>query len=721
MTLEDFLSRLNGVKLSGTGWTALCPAHDDRNPSLSVSEGDDDLILIHCHAGCPSEAILAALGLEERDLFATSTEARPRQVEGYPYVDETGAVLFEVVRFEPKKFQQRRPNGRGGWIWKLGGTRRVLYRLPEVLAAAVRGDLIYVAEGERDVHSLEAVGAVATTSPGGAGKWRSEYAESLRGAQVVVIADDDKRGIAHALAVAASLPPGTARIVRAAVGKDVTDHLNAGKTLDELVPLDPTDRAVPPTPPGHTAALETPNLGEVLDEIAKFIRRFVVLGPVSVDAIALWVAHTWVYATARVTPYLHPFSPEKGSGKTTLLDVLAIITRHSIQADNVSEAVLFRLVESERPTLLIDEVDAIFGRKNTDSAEGIRQVLNSGYIKGKKAYRCVPPSMAVKGFDVYCPKALAGLRELPDTLAHRAIPIALQPPRPDEAYDDFDPEEVESEAESLRLRLAAWAAAATDALQDPRLKPAKVPELDPRGNQIWRILLRIADLAGGHWPARARTAAVELSGATRVEHDGSPSVQLLNHIRDIFRDERMLCSELVHALNDDELPYGGWNAGDGLTTRELGRKLAPFRIKSKTIRIGDNRGYGYERTQFEDAWSRYLPPPHTENRDTVTIPVVEPSPGQTKPRQGPGVTVSRYGSTRHEHSDVTVDTVPEAGSDQPGRQILYEGALRYVLTVARLLAWQDIEPDLRKTSAQFTEAELQTLHDAWQEARGAPA
>jgi hypothetical protein len=97
--------------------------------------------------------------------------------------------------------------------------------------------------------------------------------------------------------------------------------------------------------------------------------------------------------------------------------------------------------------LLFDEVDAVFGKRNSDSTEGIRQVLNSGYRQHKKVWRCVPPSHDVQPFDVYCPKALAGPHELSGTLVHRAIPIAMKPPLPTDVYDELDPEDVEEEAE----------------------------------------------------------------------------------------------------------------------------------------------------------------------------------------------------------------------------------------------------------------------------------
>jgi hypothetical protein len=411
-----------------------------------------------------------------------------------------------------------------------------------------------------------------------------------------------------------------------------------------------------------------PYLAAELEKTKILVRRFVVVGKHELTAIVLWNGSTYVYELARATPYLHPHSPEPGSGKTTLLDVLELTACNAVQADGLSEAALFRLIAKVRPSLLFDEVDAVFGKRNSDSTEGIRQVLNSGYRKGKQVWRCVPPSHEVAPFDVYCPKALSGLNELPGTLAHRAIPIAMQPPLPSDVYEEFDPEEVEEEAETLRQNLQSWADESEDVLCDPRLKPARLDGLDARGNEIWRILLRIADHAGGEWPAMARAAALELSGRDRQHQDASTGVRLLSHIRDLFPDERMACAALVDALNaDDQLPYGGWNDGKGITTRELGRRLGPYGIKAKPIRIdGARAGNGYEREQFEPAWSRYLAGSDVPNRYTGTSHY--PSQKQAEPNRYADslVKVAEEGANRDGDSDVPVVPVSKSESGAGG-------------------------------------------------------
>jgi hypothetical protein len=440
---------------------------------------------------------------------------------------------------------------------------------------------------------------------------------------------------------------------------------------------------VPPAVQSH------PYLADLLEETRAFVRRFVVVGAVELDAIAVWVAHSYVFDLAYATPYLHAHSPEPGSGKTTLLDVLGVLVKNPIDADNLTEATLFRLVEAKTPTLLFDEVDAVFGKKNSDSTEGIRQVLNSGYRKGRKAWRCVPPSHEVRPFNVFCPKALSGLRELPGTLAHRSIPIAMKPPLPSDVYEDFDTEQAFGEAEDLRRNLEAWAAESAELLSRPELKPAKLPELDARGNEIWRLPFRIADQAGGDWPERAWAAARELSGADRRHQDASAGIKLLAHIEGVFTGERMFCAALVTALNEiDDAPYGGWNMGSGITTRELGKKLVAYGVRAKVIRIGEGRANGYERGQFEDAWGRYLSTSAPSNRDTVTTRTVEPKTGETNRDKTPLVTVSKSGAIPHEQSDVTVVTVskPDHGDGGDGtgqnRPIIVVGDEMYPLLLA---------------------------------------
>jgi 5S rRNA maturation endonuclease (ribonuclease M5) len=238
LNAADFAKRLD-AKQSGASWAAKCPAHEDNRASLSIGEGHDGRALIHCHAGCSNESVVHAMGLELRDLFADSGTSK-EPVSTYDYTDEHGALLFQVCRFFPKDFRQRRPDPAGGWLWNLNGTRRVLYRLPELRAAIAAGKRVFVVEGEKDADTVRGAGYTATCNSAGAGKWRPEYTAELKGANVVIVADKDEPGRKHARDVATSLA-GIAKavaIVEAAEGKDVSDHLAAGRKLAELVPVE---------------------------------------------------------------------------------------------------------------------------------------------------------------------------------------------------------------------------------------------------------------------------------------------------------------------------------------------------------------------------------------------------------------------------------------------------------------------------------------------------
>jgi hypothetical protein len=168
-------------------------------------------------------------------------------------------------------------------------------------------------------------------------------------------------------------------------------------------------------------------LAELLDRIGRFIRRYVVLGEHELVILALYVAHTWTSDTAEATPYVVVESAEKASGKTRLLEVLALLCWEPWHTASVSESTLFRTIEAKRPTLLLDEVDALF-KSNSDRTEPVRAVLNAGNRKGVTIPRCVPPKWDVHDFSVYCPKVLAGIStgRLPETIRDRSITIKMR-------------------------------------------------------------------------------------------------------------------------------------------------------------------------------------------------------------------------------------------------------------------------------------------------------
>lgn len=269
--LENLLARLNDLRPSGDGWAAQCPAHDDKRASLSIGEGEDGRALVHCHAGCSPDAICAAVGLAVSDLMPNGDSlptpstlkwnagknGTPRIIAQYDYFDESGNLLFQVVRYQPKDFRQRRPKPGGGWNWSVKGVQAVPYRLPDLMADPSR--IVFVVEGEKDADNLARIGVLATCNAGGAGKWTAEHSAWLRGRRVVVLPDNDDAGRKHAQQVAQSLygVGASVRIVELPglpEKGDVSDWIAAGGTRDDL------ERLVAATPDWTSAHSPWPEI-----------------------------------------------------------------------------------------------------------------------------------------------------------------------------------------------------------------------------------------------------------------------------------------------------------------------------------------------------------------------------------------------------------------------------------------------------------------------------
>jgi len=281
MSRGDALARVTAaLEAHGTpvrNGKALCPAHPDVKESLSVRQAGDRA-KVKCFAGCDDRDVLAALGLAVADLFDEPRQQRDggdwtpwrdkcdcRPVARYPYVDEHGELLYEVVRGEHKEFAQRRPDpsSRSGWRWSLGGVRQVPYRLPQVIEAVAAGRTVWICEGEKDVAALERAGEAATTNSGGADAWRDELDQWLRGADVVIVVDRDdagyKRGadLRRRLAAVAK----SVKVVEPAVDRekaDAHDHLAAGFGLNDFLPL------VPVT---SVTSIQTPSESNTVTEV----------------------------------------------------------------------------------------------------------------------------------------------------------------------------------------------------------------------------------------------------------------------------------------------------------------------------------------------------------------------------------------------------------------------------------------------------------------------
>ncbi len=679
--LEYILSKLKKVRKERSGgYKALCPAHNDRNPSLSIGETVEGKILINCFADCSIEQIVKAMGITLRDLMPEKSNRKfskqaKHEEATYDYTDENDKLLYQVVRYVNKDFRQRRPDVNGGWTWNLNGTRRVLYRLREV----INSKEVMVVEGEKDAETLRDAGFIATTNPEGAGKWKKEYSEFLKGKEVIIIPDNDKAGIEHAHKVAKSIfkVAKTVKIIYLhqwlSEKGDVSDFLafKTSQELRELINSTPGLRvedmkelvSTPDRPEvdlqgwlageveyeqkdiiGHVLALteieyegvrndvasklnfrlskldewyDRPNhdsatqtmlspwpkevvLWEIADEILTLLRRYVIIGEEHAIAVTLWTCASWIYNSFDIFPYLLLSSPTKRCGKTRLLGILRNLVNNGLQAASISAAALFRVVEAERPTLLLDEFDQ---QTNTDD---LLNLLNSGHERSGASIRLVPQGKEYvhRSFSTFCPKIIAMIGKPKETLIDRSIVINMQRKKPRDTIERLD-SNVMQILEKLQRKLARW----RDDLEDrlPEVKPFSTNNNDREADN-WIPLLVVAEIAAGQWQERARHAAKALS---KYVEDDSVKIQLLQDIKSVFEKQaidKITTSDLLKGLKFfEESPWGDWSHGNGLNARHLAGLLKPFGIEPKVIRIGDKTPRGYEYQDFQDTFEAYLP------------------------------------------------------------------------------------------------------------------
>lgn len=518
----------------------------------------------------------------------------------YSYLDQHGIVRHETVRYSDKSFSQRRPDGEGGFIWSLDGVARLPYRLPAVLASP-RDKWIDFTEGEKDADTLAALDLVATTNAGGAGaELTPDFIEYFRNRQVAVWCDNDARGIAGGREHAFSLAQLAAevRVVTFPTDKprgyDLTDYVNEGHGRDDVLAM-------------RAAA---PRLGDdptLLDDIARFIRRFVVLGDNELVVCTLWVVHTYTIEACRYTPYLHVSSPTPECGKTRLLDVFEVLVFNPFPTNRVSVAAMVRTLDNKcgYATLLADEIDIIFSGP-VEVQIDFTGVLNAGYQRGKKAHVCDRVTHKVHAFELFGAKAFAGIgKGLPDTVRRRSVPIDLLRKRKGEIVEKFRERNYGEDADNLRQRLTAWSAKNLDSLRNPL--PYSSEALSDRSEDVLEPLIAIADRFGGIWPNRAREGAVNLCGRQRVI-SSSLKERLLADTRTAFGDDEALHTfELLGRLKRmSEAPWATYQRGKPITPRGLSEILGDFGISSKQLRIGKNRN-GYEKAAFAEAWDRFCP------------------------------------------------------------------------------------------------------------------
>lgn len=366
-----------------------------------------------------------------------------------------------------------------------------------------------------------------------------------------------------------------------------------------------------------------------LEAVERFYRRYVAFpSEHEVVAVTLWTAHAWLVESFDVSPILAVTSAEMRSGKTRVLDCAELLVPEPRRMVMPSEAVFYTVAaQRPRPTILLDEVDALFGPRPSERTEGIRAVLNSGNRAGTPVLRVSMEGRrrAVEELDTYGPKVVAGIGELPATVADRSIPVRMRRRASDEPVARFRLKRARAEAEAIDV--PDWDAVAVVA------DVADVPEgISDRAADGWEPLLAVADAAGGMWPARARRAALALSAEASTPV--TVGIQLLADVKDVFGDAPYLTTqgllERLHAVESGQ--WADWY-GKPLTAKELSKLLAPYGAKPMYRRpaTGSDAIRAYWRQDLEDPWRRYVPSPAPATSATSATSATDDGPEDADP------------------------------------------------------------------------------------------
>lgn len=356
----------------------------------------------------------------------------------------------------------------------------------------------------------------------------------------------------------------------------------------------------------------------LLHEIVSIVKRFIICEPETLTATALWCAFTWLIDKAQVAPLAVITAPEMRCGKTQLLNVIGKLSYRPLQASSITPPAMFRVIEAYHPTLLIDEADTFF-----NANEELRGVVNSGHTRQSAfVIRTVGDDHTPTQFSTWGAKAISGIGSLPNTVRDRAILLELRRKLPSESVERLRHSE-NGIFERLASQLARFSLDAGDSIE--KMKPELPEVLNDRAQDNWEPLLAIADYVGGGWPEMARKAAITLSGIE--QEPASVAAELLADIQEVFdtkRVEKIGSADLILALmEDDTKSWATYNRGQPITPRQLAKRLNEYKISSKNVKIGYECKKGFDRSQFDDAFARYLTP-SPPNPEISATPLPKP-------------------------------------------------------------------------------------------------
>lgn len=615
----------------------------------------------------------------------------------YPYYADN-QELFVKVRIDKDGGKWIKPFYYNGNCYRLGeppttkdpNYKKPLYHLP------IAGEVVYIVEGEKCVHSLLEIGLTATTT-GGATSIDKCDLTPLQGKRCIVWRDNDKSGqdwqakLSQALTALdidydvidvdkVQLPAGEPMpakgdcydLIQAyfADGQDSSGIIEIIQALP-LASIEPVIEPLAIDNPLQALEDKERRLIACIDELAELndIKLHLALSevtrefklskdkvlslvhehkqgglvaeiepyhePVTHDeiytalyslvhehmaideplkvAFVLWVIFTYLTDISDFAPIAWITAPERQCGKSTLLGLFERVVNKPMAFNNITQAVLYRVMEQFKPTLLIDEIDTSLKDKNE-----LLGIVNAGYSRHASN---VPRMNQDKGgivekFDVFGAKVFSGIGEMKGTFASRAIRFELRRKTNSDKVKRFNkrtlPYETTNEIQSKVKRWAGDNRQAVQAVQTPLL------QINDRDFDNWEILLQIATVLGVY--DKALQACLTICNR---KDEPSLNEMLLSDIRDIFNVERMSSTDLLEKLNfDSEKCWQTLNNGSPLTSHQLAKKLKGFGIVSKNMRINSIQVKGFDKADFVKTWAQYLPPPPAEENPFLT-PIIE--------------------------------------------------------------------------------------------------
>lgn len=350
----------------------------------------------------------------------------------------------------------------------------------------------------------------------------------------------------------------------------------------------------------------------LVEDVAAFIGRYVIVSDAQRMVIALWAIHTHLVQHVEQTPYLSITSPDPECGKSRLLEVLQELVARPWMAVRPSEAVAYRNINDRRPTLLLDEVDTLFSPRQEGQHEGLRAILDAGHRRGATVPRSADFGKRVEEFSPYCAKALAGIGSLPDSVARRAIYIRLQRKRKDETVERFIRRDVAPVAAALREQAAAWAA--QNGKKIGAARPEMPEQLSDRMQEGCESLVAIADACGCGETARAALVELLATGGRLDTHDAF-RVRLLKDLHEIWtererkdgrRARAISTADLLTALH--QIDDGPWHRfyGRQLEANDLASLLRQYNVTPTTVKVRGRAIKGYKRDHMMDVFERYV-------------------------------------------------------------------------------------------------------------------